>query len=92
MDFDLWNIVERDFQKSFRPMNEWNDLEKKLFSLNMKALNASFCTLDKMSLIVLLYEKLHMTFDTHSKSHMKVQVELKSLKLIFWCIVLNSFE
>ena len=29
-------------------MNEWNDLEKKTFSLNARAINALFCTLDKI--------------------------------------------
>ena len=28
-------------------MNEWNDFEKKIFSLNAKAMNALFCALDK---------------------------------------------
>ena len=37
IDFNLWN-VECGFQKSSRPMNEWNDLEKKIFSLNAKAI------------------------------------------------------
>lgn len=29
------------------PINDWNKLEKKTFSLNAKAMNALFCTLDK---------------------------------------------
>ena len=33
-------------------MNDWNELEKKTFALNTKAMNALFCALDKkMSLI-----------------------------------------
>ena len=28
-------------------MNDWNDLEKKIFALNAKILNALFCALDK---------------------------------------------
>ena len=28
-------------------MNDWNELEKKTFSLNVKAMNALFCALDK---------------------------------------------
>ena len=28
-------------------MNEWNDLEKKTFSLNARAMNSLFCALDK---------------------------------------------
>ena len=46
MDLNLWNIIESDFQKSFTSMNKWNDLEKKTFSLNVRAINALFCTLD----------------------------------------------
>ncbi len=42
MDFELWNIVESDFKKSSKPMNEWNDLEKKTFSFNAKVMNALF--------------------------------------------------
>ena len=47
MDFELWNIVENGFQKSFLPMNDWNELEKKTFSLNAKTTNVLFCALDK---------------------------------------------
>ena len=47
MDFKLWNIVENGFQKSSLPMNDWNELEKKTFTLNTKAMNALFCALDK---------------------------------------------
>ena len=47
MDFDLQNVVECGFQKSSKPINEWNDLEKKIFSLNTKAMNALFCALEK---------------------------------------------
>ena len=47
MDFELWNIIKNDFQKSSLPMNDWNDLEKKTFTLNAKAMNALFCALDK---------------------------------------------
>ena len=25
INFDLWNIIENDFQKSSNPMNEWNN-------------------------------------------------------------------
>ena len=45
--FELWNIIKNRFQKSFLPMNNRNDLEKKSFSLNAKAMNAIFCALDK---------------------------------------------
>ena len=47
MDFELWNIIENDFQKSSLPMNDWNELEKKTFTLNAKAMNVLFCALDK---------------------------------------------
>ncbi|CAL9075209.1 unnamed protein product, partial [Musa textilis] len=47
MNFDLWNIIENGFQPSSKPTNEWSDLEKRLFSLNAKAMNALFCALDK---------------------------------------------
>ena len=47
MDFELWNIVKNDFQKSSLPMNNWNELEKKTFALNVKDMNALFCALDK---------------------------------------------
>ena len=47
MDFELRNIVENGFQKSPLPMIDWNELEKKTFTLNAKAMNALFCTLDK---------------------------------------------
>ena len=47
MDFELWNIMENSFQKSSLPMNDWNELEKKTFSFNGKAMNALFYDLDK---------------------------------------------
>ncbi|CAL9074611.1 unnamed protein product, partial [Musa textilis] len=47
MNLDLWNIIENGFQPSSKPTNEWSDLEKRLFSLNAKAMNALFCALDK---------------------------------------------
>ena len=47
MDFNLWNVVELGFQKSSKPMNKWNNLEKKTFYLNARAMNILFCALDK---------------------------------------------
>ena len=47
MDFELWNLVENGFSKSSLPMIDWNELEKKAFALNAKAMNALFCALDK---------------------------------------------
>ena len=47
MDFELWTIVENEFQKSSLPMSKWNESEKKVFALNAKAMNALFCALDK---------------------------------------------
>ena len=54
---NLWNIIENGFQKSSLSMNEWNDLEKKTFSLNAKAMNTLFCALDKNEFnLVSIYE------------------------------------
>ena len=47
LDLNLWNIVKSGFRRSSFLMNDWNDLEKNTFSLNARALNALFCTLDK---------------------------------------------
>ena len=47
MDFELWNLVENRFSKSSLLMIDWNELEKKTFTLNAKAMNALFCALDK---------------------------------------------
>ena len=47
LTFDLWNIIELGFQTPVKLMNEWNDFEKKLFSLNTKAINALFYALGK---------------------------------------------
>uniref|UniRef100_UPI0024DE9535 hypothetical protein n=1 Tax=Klebsiella pneumoniae TaxID=573 RepID=UPI0024DE9535 len=35
------------FHKSSTPINKWDDLEKKIFYLNARAMNALFCALDK---------------------------------------------
>ena len=47
LDLNLWHIVENGFEMSSLPMNQWNVLEKKMFSLNANAMNALFCALDK---------------------------------------------
>ena len=39
--------MENGFSKSSLPMIDWNELEKKAFALNAKAMNALFCALDK---------------------------------------------
>ena len=39
--------MKNDFRRSCLPINLWNDLEKRTFSLNARATNALFCTLDK---------------------------------------------
>ena len=47
IDINLWNMVENRSQRYSLSMNNWNDLEKKTFSLNARAMIALFCTLDK---------------------------------------------
>ena len=47
MDFELWTIVENEFQKSSLSMSKWDKSEKKVFALNTKVMNALFCALDK---------------------------------------------
>ena len=47
LDLNLWDIVENGFEMSSLPMNHWNDLKKKMFSLNSKAMNDLYCALDK---------------------------------------------
>ena len=47
MDFELWNLVENGFSKSSLSMIDWNELEKKTFAHNAKAMSALFCALDK---------------------------------------------
>ena len=47
MDFELWNLVENRYSKSSLPMIDWNELEKKTFALNTKAMNALFYALNK---------------------------------------------
>ena len=47
IDLNLWNIIENRFQRSSLPINDWNDLKKKTFSLNTRAMNALFYILDK---------------------------------------------
>ena len=72
MDFELWNIVENGFQKSSLLINYWNDLKKKTFSLNAKAMNALFCALDKnefnrVSIYEMTYNIWHI-FKTYMKA------------------------
>ena len=47
LDFELWNLIKNRFSKSSLPTIDWNELEKKTFALNAKAMNALFCALDK---------------------------------------------
>ncbi|CAL9076263.1 unnamed protein product [Musa textilis] len=49
IDLVLWNVIENGFQLSSKPSNEWSDLEKRSFSLNAKAMNALYCSLDKIA-------------------------------------------
>lgn len=37
-------LVEFDFSKSTKSINEWNDFEKKYFFLNAKTINILFYT------------------------------------------------
>ena len=51
-------------------MNDWNDLEKKTFSLNAKAMDALFCALDKnefnrVSICKMAYDIWHILEITH---------------------------
>ena len=39
--------MENGFKKSSLPTNNWNELEKKTFTLTAKAMNVLFCALDK---------------------------------------------
>ena len=53
-------------------MNDWNDLEKKTFSLNAEAMNALFCVLDKnefnrVSIYEMAYNIWHI-FKTYMKA------------------------
>ena len=70
MDLNLWNIIESGFQKSSTLMKEWNDLEKKTFSLNARGMNALFCALDKtkfnrVSICEMVFDIWHTLEITH---------------------------
>ena len=56
--------------KCLLPMNHWNDLEKKTFSLNARAMNALFCALNKIefnriSLYETVFDIWHILEITH---------------------------
>ena len=59
-------------------MNHWNDLEKKTFSLNARAMNALYCALDKIefnrvSLYEIAFNIWHILETTHEgTSRLKV--------------------
>ncbi|CAL9106917.1 unnamed protein product [Musa textilis] len=70
IDFELWNIIKNDFQKSYLPMNEWNKSKKKVFTLNAKAMNALFYALDKNEFnCVLTYESIFDIWHTLEITH-----------------------
>ena len=83
MDLKLWNLMENGFQKSSLPMNNWNELEKKTFSLNAKAMNALFYALEKNKFNLISTCETLLTFGIHLKLHTKALLELKILKSIF---------
>lgn len=74
MDFDIWYVIEFGLQKSSEPMNEWNDLEKKILFLNAKAMNCSFCALNKIEFNHVSTCDTIIIFSTHLKLLMKVQI------------------
>ena len=45
--FDLWNIVESDYNKPTTPYSEWTLVERTNANLDAKAMNALFCAMDK---------------------------------------------
>lgn len=70
LNFNFWHIVENGFEMFSLPMNNWNDLEKKTFSLSAKALNALFCALDKnkfnrVSMCEMAFDIWHILETTH---------------------------
>ena len=89
MDFELWNIVENGFQKSSLPMNDWNELKKKTFTLNAKAMNALLCALDKnefnqVSICKMTFDICHTLEVTHDGIN-----RVKELKINF---LVHSYE
>lgn len=56
VDYDLWDIVENgpympikivEKESMPKPRNEWDEHDKRLMSMNAKAINAFYCALDK---------------------------------------------
>ena len=64
-------------------MKDWNNLEKKTFSLNARTMNTLFCALDKTKFNQVSTYETALTFDILLKSHMKVLANLKIQKSIF---------
>ena len=66
------NEVGEDIPKSSR---EWNELEKRKATLNSKAMNAMFCTLDKKEFHRVSSCEVQMKFDTNLKLFMKARIK-----------------
>ena len=89
LNFDLWNIIELDFQTPAKPINEWNDFEKKSFSLNVKAMNVLLYALDKNKFNrISIYETVHDSQHTFKITHEDTN-RIKDSKIN---LLMHSFE
>ena len=73
------NEVEDDIPKSSR---QWSELEKKNISLNSKAMNVLFCTLDKKEFYRVSSCESAQEIWNKLEAIQKGQIKLKSLKSV----------
>ena len=48
MNLEIWRVVSEKYQAPSTDFNLWIDKEKKIVSLNAKAMNALYCAVDKV--------------------------------------------
>ena len=48
MDLKIWRVVSEKYQTPSTDFSLWTDEEKKIASLNAKAMNALYCAIDKV--------------------------------------------
>ena len=60
IDFELWEIVENSYTMPQSSRDQWSNEEKKLYTLNSKAMNALYCALNEVE-----YNRISLCTSAH---------------------------
>ena len=60
IDFELWEIVENGYTMPQYSRDQWSNEEKRLYTLNAKAMNAFYCALNEVE-----YNRISLCTSAH---------------------------